>query len=472
MRDSLRKTKIVCTIGPSSSEEDILKRLIIEGMDVARLNFSHGNHEFHKDVIRTIRRLEKRLNKPVAILQDLEGVKIRVSRVVNQSIELRKDSQVMIFPGEEIGDEKGLYISYPYLLKDVKKGQRLLFDDGLIELKVIDKTQNCIRARVIEGGILREKKGVNLPDTKISLPSFTEKDIIDLEFGLNVGIDMVALSFVRDEDDIKRLKRFLSERKSDIPVIAKIEKPEAIKRIDDIIDASDGIMIARGDLGVEMKPEDIPIVQKDLIKRANRKGRFVITATQMLESMREHLRPTRAEVTDVANAVIDGTDAVMLSGETAMGMYPVESVRMMARIIGATERAIRSSPSSFDSIELDTPSAIAHGAKVIAENVNARWIVAFTKSGFTARLISLFRPQVPIIAFTPSEVVLRRLLIHWGIIPFYMKRLMDTDRLIKEVTETLLKKRMVKKGDIVIITGSLPPSFREGKTNFLKIHRV
>ncbi len=472
MRDHLRKTKIVCTIGPSSSKEDILERLIKEGMDVARLNFSHGNHEFHRDVIRTIRRLEKRLNKHVAILQDLEGIKIRISRLINQSIELKKGSEVIIFPGKGTGDEKGFYISYPYLLRDVKKGERILLDDGLIELRVIDKRENHLRARVIEGGILREKKGVNLPDTEISLPSFTEKDMTDLEFGLRMGIDMVALSFVRDEDDVKRLRRFLSQRKSDIPIIAKIEKPEAIKRIDDIIDASDGIMVARGDLGVEMKPEDVPIVQKDLIKRANRKGRFVIIATQMLESMREHLRPTRAEVTDVANAVIDGTDAVMLSGETAMGMYPVESLRMMAGIITSTERAIKRFPSSLDYMELDIPSAIAHGAKVTAENVNARWIVAFTKSGFTARLISMMRPHVPVIAFTPSEVVLRRLLIHWGIIPFYMKRLMNTDRLINEVSKRLLKERMVKKGDIIIITGSLPPSFREGKTNFLKIHRV
>ncbi|MFN3740996.1 MAG: pyruvate kinase, partial [Thermodesulfovibrionales bacterium] len=306
MNDIQRKTKIICTIGPSSSSKDILRSLILEGMDVARLNFSHGAYEFHRKVIRTIRGLSKELKRPVAILQDLQGIKLRLGDIEGGSVEIKKGSEVMLLPGTGTGNEERLFISYRRLLDDLLPGDRILIDDGLIELRIKKKTRNGLVAEVMEGGVVKSKKGVNFPHSTLKEKAFTEKDRLDLEFGLQEGIDLVALSFVRNPEDIIILKKWLKKRKAEVPVIAKIEKPEAVRNIEGILNEVDGIMIARGDLGVELPPEEVPVIQKELLRKANEKARLTITATQMLESMTSSPRPTRAEATDVANAIIDG----------------------------------------------------------------------------------------------------------------------------------------------------------------------
>ncbi|MCX7794039.1 MAG: pyruvate kinase [Thermodesulfovibrionales bacterium] len=467
----MRKTKIIATIGPSSVSKDVIKALIIEGMDVARLNFSHGDHEFHRKVIKKIRALSKALKRPVAILQDLQGIKLRLGEIEGGSVELKKGSKLMLHPGTGKGNEKRLFISYKRLLEDLKPGHRVLIDDGLIELRIKKKTRDALIAEVIEGGIVKSKKGVNFPHSNLKERAFTEKDKIDLEFGLKEGIDIVALSFVRDAEDIAMLKKWLRKKRSDIPIIAKIEKPEAVRNIEEILNEVDGIMIARGDLGVELPPEEVPVIQKELLKKANLKARLTITATQMLESMTLHARPTRAEATDVANAIIDGSDCLMLSGETAVGRYPVEAVRMMKKIIIHTEASMEIEK-TIPAYEYGFPEAIAHAACSVSKDINIKYIVAFTKTGFTARLLSKFRPPVPVIALTPYERVLRRMSIYHGVMPMLMRRLNSTDELINEVEKSLTKQGLLIKGDTIVITGSLPPTFIEGKTNFMKIHRI
>ena len=467
-----RATKIICTIGPASSDERILREMISEGMDVARLNFSHGDYKFHRDVIRKIRRISKELKRPVGILQDLQGIKLRIGEIKGGSVELKKGSKIELLPGTDTGDEKRIYISYKRLLEDLRPGEKVLLDDGLIELRIKERTKNSLIAEVVEGGLLSSKKGVNFPHSDLKEEAFTDKDKKDLEFGIKEGVDIVALSFVRDASDIKKAKAWFKKKGISIPIIAKIEKPEAVKNIDEILDEVDGIMIARGDLGVEMPPEEVPILQKELIKKANMKARLTITATQMLESMTRHTRPTRAEATDVANAILDGSDALMLSGETARGLYPVEALKMMNRIIIHTESSSIEKIHIVPNYEYGFPEAISQSASSISKSINIKFIVAFTKTGFTARLLSKFRPSVPIIAFTPDDKVLRRLCLYHGVRPMFMKRLNTTDELLGEVEKTLLKAGLVKKGDTVVITGSLPPTLKEGKTNFLKIHRL
>lgn len=464
-----RKAKIVCTIGPASAKREVISLLIKNGMDVARLNFSHGDHDTHKKAIEFIRDISRRYRRPVAILQDLQGVKIRVGLIEDGAVELKKGRTLLLIPGEGIGNQKQIFISYPALIKDAKKGDRILLDDGLIQLSVLGKTQNALKARVVEGGLLKDRKGVNLPGVKISAVSFTGKDQKDLLFGIDMNVDYVAISFVRDASDIRKVKEWLKHRKQQIPLIAKIEKPEALHNIEEILSEADGIMVARGDLGVEIPPEEVPLIQKELIDEANKRGKIVITATQMLESMTEHLRPTRAETTDVANAVIDGTDALMLSAETATGKYPVEAVRMMDRIIRHTER-MKETESSYIRGDIFA-EATADAACRAAEDINAKALVAFTQSGFTARLLSKFRPKVPIIALTPDERIKNRVCLYWGVTPKIMKLPKTTDEMIENVEESLLKERIVKKGDRIVITSSSPLSTK-GKTNFMKLHRI
>ncbi|MBI5641071.1 MAG: pyruvate kinase [Nitrospirae bacterium] len=464
-----RRAKIICTVGPSSSDQKILFSLIRNGMDVARLNFSHGSHDSHKKVIRTIREGSARYKRPVAILQDLQGIKIRVGLIRGGAAELKKGSEVLIFPGEGTGDEKSLYVSYPLLLRDARKGDRILLDDGLMQLHITEKSARSLRTKVIEGGIIRDKKGVNLPGMKLSHGSFTEKDRLDLDFGLQKKVDYVAISFVRTAEDIRQIKDWMKKRGRFIPVIAKIEKPEALLNIDEILDESSGIMIARGDLGVEVSPEEVPLIQKGLITKANQKGKIVITATQMLESMKEHLRPTRAEATDVANAVMDGTDALMLSAETASGAFPFEAYSMMDRIIRVTEltQKVSSAYIRGDSYA----DALADAACQAAEDVCAKVLVAHTQSGFTARLLSKFRPRIPIIAFTPDRAVISRLSIYWGVTPKYIRPLEGIELMLKEIEKTLIAEKIVKKNDrIVTIAGSPLPT--KGKTNFMKLHEI
>ncbi len=471
----MRKAKIICTIGPSTSAPKTLASLIQAGMNIARLNFSHGTHDSHAKYIRSIRKVSRELNKPVMVLQDLQGIKIRIGNVFNDSISLKKGRKIFLEPGEGVSTEDRLFISYPAILNDLKKGQKVLLDDGLIQLIVKGKNTESLIATVKEGGILTANKGVNLPETTISLPSFTDKDLRDLEFGVKKGIDAVALSFVLNAGDITRVKKWLKNKNINIPVIAKIEKPEALINIDAILHAADGIMVARGDLGVEVPQDEIPVIQKQLIRRANEMRKPVITATQMLESMREHARPTRAEITDVANAVIDGTDALMLSAETSTGKYPVQTVKMMNKIIVTTEKKIPvsiASPDIYNKTATDRLShAVADAAVKAAYDVGAKCITAFTRSGSTALLVSKFRPSAPIIAFTPDKDVLRQIPLYWGVKPHYMKLLKNTDEMVYEVEAALIKLKLVKKGDLIVITASSPVK-TYGKTNFLKIHKV
>ncbi len=473
----MRKAKIICTIGPASDSEKHLKALIENGMNVARLNFSHGDYASHGAIIDKIRKISKQIGKNVAILQDLQGIKIRVGRLKGGKVRLNKGECISIMTGEGTGDDKCIFVSYPWLVEAAKPGDIILLDDGLMKLKVLKKENDSLSAEIIEGGILKERKGVNLPLMKIKPGAFLEKDKKDLEFGILKGIDFIALSFVRSSSDVTSLKRWLNRKGVQIPIIAKIEKEEAIKNIDAILREVDGIMVARGDLGVEMPLEEVPMYQKMLIEKANKSGRLVITATQMLESMTWHSRPTRAETTDVANAVLDGTDALMLSGETSAGKYPVETLKVMDRIIRYTEEK------SKKLIKAHTPifqqggffeftEAVAHAVSHVAEDVGASWIVAFTQSGFTARLISKFRPNAPVISFSPDEQIVRQMALYWGIIPHYVKHIDNTDEIIKEMDTLLIKSGYAEKGDKIIIVASHPPAISAGRTNFMKMHLV
>ena len=467
----MRKVKIICTIGPASSSREIIHKMIIAGMNVCRLNFSHGTYKEHRKAVEYIREGAQKYNLPVAILQDLKGLKIRVGSIKNGFVLLEKNSTLTLTTKDIIGSNKQLSVSYPYLIKDVGIGEKILMDDGLLQLKVIGKGKDSFSAKVIEGGILREKKGVNLPGTKISGEVFTEKDKKDLEFGLKTGVDYVAMSFVHSKKDILKVKNWLKKRKADMPVIAKIERPQALENINEIIEVCDGLMIARGDLGVEVPPEKVPLIQKNLIEKCNAAMKPVITATQMLESMTEHMNPTRAEATDVANAVIDGTDALMLSGETAIGKYPVEALKMMDRIISFTETHRRKTTLYKDIISKTFAQAIAEAACISAMDIKAKAIVAFSRTGFTALLVSKFRPRVPIVGFTIKEEVRRRMNLYWGITPQIMKFPTGTDEMISETEKALLKKNIVKRGDSIVIIATSPFTLG-GKTNIMKLHKV
>ncbi len=473
----MKRAKIVCTIGPATSSPKVLAALMKAGMDVARLNFSHGTHREHSTYIRHVREQARRLKKPVAVLQDLQGIKIRIGEVEGGSIRLKRGREVSLRPGTGVSTEDTLFVSYPALLKDLRVGHRVLLDDGLMELKLKRVGKGSALASVKEGGYLTANKGVNLPDTAISLSPFTKKDRRDLEFGLKRGVDAVAVSFVLGHEDVERVKEFLRRKGANIPVIAKVEKPEALKNIDSILDSADGIMVARGDLGVEVAPQEVPVIQKNLIRKANESSKLVITATQMLESMREHPRPTRAEATDVANSVLDGTDALMLSAETSIGKYPVQAVRMMRSIVETTERRavegkVRAYARASATHPEDPPSnAIAEAAVRASSDVGAKSIAAFTRTGFTALLVSKCRPVVPVIAFTPDETVIRRMSFFWGVSPLFMRLMENTDKMVSEAERALVRAGVLNKGDLMVVVAS-SPLHAYGRTNFLKIHKV
>lgn len=469
----MRKAKIVCTIGPASGSRKTIRELIKSGMDVARLNFSHGDYETHQKVASIVREESAKQNKIVAILQDLQGIKIRLGDIEDGGVTLKTGDEVFLRPGKELSDKKNLFITYPALLKDVKAGDRILIDDGLIKLGVTGRTEDALTAKALEGGSLKSRKGVNLPTSKTTLPAFTEKDRRDLEFGLKMGVDYVAISFVRTAEDIELVLNWAKRKKITLPpLIAKIEKPEALDNIDEIMDIVDGIMVARGDLGVEMPTEKVPLIQKMLIDLANKKGKLVITATQMLESMTQHTRPTRAEATDVANAVLDGTDALMLSAETTVGKYPVESVKMMDMIIKYTEASSVQRTVSAYHIGNTFPEAVADGACKAAHDIGAKAIVVFTRSGFTAGLLSKLRPDVPVIAFTPDEHVLRRTPLYWGTSAKLIRRrdmeILDA-KFMSEIEKSLIKERLAKKGDSIVFVASSPFL---GKPNIIRLHRL
>ncbi|MBF0329857.1 MAG: pyruvate kinase [Nitrospirae bacterium] len=469
----MSKAKIVCTIGPSSNNRKTIHALIKNGMDIARLNFSHGEHAMHRKVASLIRAEAKKLGKIIAILQDLQGIKIRITAINGEEFILKTGQEINLKPGIKPSDTSTLYITYPALLKDVRKGDKILIDDGLIKLAVTGKTDKDLKAKVLEGGLLKSRKGVNFPTTKTTLAAFTEKDRADLELGLKLGVDYIAISFVRTPEDITIVKNWAKRKGAKLPpIIAKIEKPEALDNINAIMDMVDGIMVARGDLGVEMPTEQVPIIQKMLIDLANKKGKLVITATQMLESMTLHTRPTRAEASDVANAVLDGTDALMLSGETAAGKYPVEAVSMMRKIISSIETDLIDrihSPYQPGSI---FPEAIADGAVKAAIDINAKAIVVFSHSGFTAKLLCKLKPYVPIVAFTPDETALRQMVLYWGVIPKLMLRgkvEMLNSAFMAQIEATMLKDKLVVKGDNIVFVAS---SAFLGKTNIIRLHQI
>ena len=464
-----RKAKIICTIGPASISRKMIGGLITRGMNVVRLNFSHGNHEFHEDAVRKIREEARRLKKTVAIMQDLQGIKIRVGAIKGGQIELCKGQSVTVRRGSGPGDENTIFIKYPRLIEASEEGDRILLSDGLIELQITQKGTDYLRAAVRTGGILKEKKGANLPGLRPVDVSFTKKDEADLRLGLRMGVDFVALSFVRTGGDVLALKEFLRREDAEgLPVIAKIETPQAIRNLDEILPLVEGIMVARGDLGVEIPPENVPIAQKRLVEKANMAGKFVIIATEMLESMTERPRPTRAETTDVSNAILDGADALMLSQETSVGKYPLEAVDMMGRIIEETELSL---PVKERYRQRGTFSeAVARAATDAAHSVRAKYIVAFTHSGSTARLISMLRPEVEIIAFSPSDAALRRMSLYWGVLARKIKRLVSMDAQFREVEKELLAEKLARVGDIIVITAGTPN--KQGTTRFMKLHVI
>jgi pyruvate kinase len=467
-----RLAKIVCTIGPSSIAEGIIEQMARAGMDVARLNFSHGTHAEHRLAIERIRSVEARIGKPIAILQDLQGPKIRLGTFAGGGAMLRRGDVFVLTTETVEGSAERAGISYGGFAADVKTGDRVLIDDGRIALDVEEVRGDDVVLRVANGGMVRDHKGVNLPRTALRLPVLTEKDREDLWFGLRHGVDYVGVSFVRSAADILEVREVINEHRSDAQVVAKLERPEALGRLDEILAATAAVMVARGDLGVEVPLEEVPVAQKEILRRARLARSPVIVATQMLESMVSAQRPTRAEVSDVANAVLDGTDAVMLSAESATGAYPVEAVRVLDRIIRRTEAAFP--PQTVDRPrrgEVSFPQAISDSASFAAQELKARAIVAFTQTGSTARLISQDRPPVPIIAFTPSERVRRRLTLDWGVIPRLLKSQTSIDQMVSDIEASLLTDRSVRYNDILVIVSGAPLGVR-GTVNLLKLHRV
>lgn len=481
----MKNTKIVCTIGPASEKKTILEKLAKAGMNVARLNFSHGTYQNHAMLIKNLRAIAKKLKQPIAIMQDLQGPKIRVGELSSTGVKLIKGQSVVLSTGVEEYNEKEKIIPVPFaeLHRVVRRGEAILLDDGLLELKVAKIKGKKIICKVVYGGILFSHKGINIPDAKVRIPSLTVKDIKDLEFGIKNDVDWVAISFVQHAQDIAGLRRLITKyEKKYFPrrlpserakIIAKIEKKQAVENFAGILEAADGIMVARGDLGIETPIQNIPLLQKEMIGKSLVATKPVITATQMLDSMVRHPRPTRAEVTDVANAVIDHTDAVMLSAESATGKYPVKAVEIMSKIINDTEE------SSYDDlalenitrggIEIDT--AVSSVAARLLKNVGAKAVLVATISGYTARLVSRYRPEKPIIVAAETEKVRRQLALSWGVVPYVVKSCRTVDELITEVVKIAKRERVAKQGDRVIIIGGQPVG-KAGNANLIKIHEV
>ncbi|NBC26111.1 MAG: pyruvate kinase [Bacteroidetes bacterium] len=476
MLSGSRRTKIVCTLGPSSNSFEDIERLYRAGMNVVRINFSHGSHEGHKKTIGHVRKVARKYQYSIPVLMDLQGPKIRVGQMEGNQQEITEGDIIDITTKDVTGTSTLVPIDYPKLIEDASEGNQILIDDGLLELKVIKKNEHSLKAKVVVGGTLKSRKGVNLPDVKISMSSLTEKDKQDLEFGLKVGVDFVAMSFVRSGKDVQDVISRIRAAGSNASIIAKIEKPEAVKVIDEIIEESDGIMVARGDLGIEIPSEKVPMVQKTIIDRCRAAGKPVITATQMLDSMINNPRATRAESSDVANAVMDGTDAVMLSGETAAGKYPVEAVQAMDKIIRSVEE---SASNLYYSLKYRKPEwkekqvveSLAYSCVTIAENVEAKAISTLTHSGNTARRIAKFRPKVPIVAFTESKIVRRQLNLVWGVESVRLDELFDTDSSVKLMENYLEENGLVEKNDRVIIATGMPLAKR-GRTNMVKVSTI
>jgi pyruvate kinase len=467
------RAKIVCTLGPASSTPQRIGELIDAGMSVARLNFSHGSHDDHARMLQIVRVEAERRGKAIAALLDLQGPKIRIGKFANGQIDLKPGATLTITTDDIVGDEHRVSTTYAGLPRDVKAGDQILLDDGYLSLAVTHVRDREVDTIVVTGGILKNNKGINLPGVDVSAPALSEKDRIDIGFALRQGVDYVALSFVRRAEDVIEAKRLLTVDQVSIPVIAKIEKPQALERLGEIIDAADGTMVARGDLGVELGPEKVPLWQKRIIEETNRRGKIVITATQMLESMITQPRPTRAEASDVANAVLDGTDALMLSGETASGLFPVEAVRTMARIIDEIERsAYYRANVEVPDIQLEVPAnAIAHAALTAARAMKLKTIVAVSESGGAARLVSEYRPDANIVCLTTNEVTFRRLALFWGVTPALISPAATTEELIDRVEATLIERNLALPGEHALITMAVPVGAGM-QTNVLKIHEI
>lgn len=469
----MRKTKIVCTLGPSTQDDKILKRLMLEGLDVARFNFSHGTHDSHRETFNRVDRLRKELDLPVATLLDTKGPEVRVCQFKEGKIRLNKGETFTLTSRDVEGTQEIVSVTYKNLPNDVKEGGRILLDDGLIELiveKIVDGTD--IVCKIMNNGDLSNNKGVNLPDTRLSMPYLSEKDKSDIIFGIETGYDFIAASFVRCADDVLEIRKILEEHNChSISIISKIENQEGVDNIDEIIRVSDGIMVARGDMGVEIPGEEVPAIQKMIIKKTVAVGKQVITATQMLDSMMKNPRATRAEISDVANAIYDGTSAIMLSGETAAGAYPVEAVQTMVRIALKTEADIdyvkRFNEKGGD-IASNVTSAISHATCSTAHDLNAAAVVTVTKSGRTARMISKFRPSCPILGCTTSESVYRHMSLMWGVRPLLMNEKQDSEELFAEALQVAENTGMVNKGELVVITSGLPLGVT-GTTNMIKV---
>lgn len=456
----MKKTKVICTMGPNTDNREIMKALAENGMDIARFNFSHGDYEEQKARLNILKSVREELDLPIAALLDTKGPEIRTGRLKDgKKVTLESGNTYTLTTREIVGDEKIGHINYDGLNEDVVPGNKILIDDGLIELQVEKVEDTEIVCQIINGGELGERKGVNVPNVSVKLPALTEKDKADINFGIEQGFDFIAASFVRTADAIREIKSILEEKGANIKVIAKIENAEGIENLDEIIEESDGIMVARGDMGVEIPAEQVPYVQKMIIRKCNEVCKPVITATQMLDSMIRNPRPTRAEVTDVANAVYDGTDVVMLSGETAMGKYPVEALRMMCHIVEETEQHLSKDfykkRKVSDSSQRSLSNAVCYASVSTAHDLNAKVIIAPSISGYTTRMLSKWRPEAQIIGMSPSMSVVRQMQIYWGVRPFHAKRADSTDILIYASIEFLKSKGIVKDGDVAIVTAGV-----------------
>lgn len=475
----MRKTKIICTIGPASESEEKLKALILAGMNVARFNFSHGSHEEHQQKFMRLRSLRIRMNLPIATLLDTKGPEIRLRDFKNHKETLVRGQKFTLTTRDVVGDVNQASITYKDLPKDVKPGTHILIDDGLIGLKVDKVNDTDIECTVENGGAVSDKKGINVPDAELSMPFISEQDKSDIEFGCKLGFDFIACSFVRTAEDILEIRKLLAKNKSHMQVIAKIENTQGVRNIEKILDVVDGVMVARGDLGVEVPLEDVPIIQKKIINMAQKKGKIVITATQMLDSMIHNPRPTRAEATDVANAIYDGTTAIMLSGETAAGAYPVEAVRTMAKIAERAERDINYRKRRLNLIREDKDgmlndtqtSAICHAACDVAEEIGAKAVIAVTISGFTAKKLSRLRPQVPIIACTTNARVACQMNLLFGVVPLIIGMEEDTNALFESAIARADMTGLIGKGDKVVIVAGIPLG-TSGKTNLIRVEEV
>ncbi|PWI43476.1 pyruvate kinase [Streptomyces sp. ICBB 8177] len=470
----MRRAKIVCTLGPATDSYDQIKALVESGMDVARLNLSHGSHADHEERYRRVRKAAEETGRSVGVLVDLQGPKIRLGRFAGGPVLLERGDEFTITMDDVDGDHLMCGTTYKGLATDVSRGERILVDDGRVTLEVTDVEGPRVHTMVIEGGLVSDNKGLNLPGVAVSVPALSTKDVEDLRWGLRAGADIIALSFVRSGQDMDDVLRIMEEEGRRVPVIAKIEKPQAVERIEEIVAAFDGIMVARGDLGVEMPLETVPLVQKRAVKLARRNAKPAIVATQMLDSMIETSRPTRAEASDVANAVMDGADAVMLSGETSVGKYPVETVKTMGRIVAAAEEDMLAGglpPLTERSKPRTQGGAVARAAAEMGDFLGAKFLVAFTQSGDTARRLSRYRSPIPVLAFTPEEATRSQLSLTWGVETFLGPVVQTTDEMVDQVDEHLLRIGRCKRGDVVVITAGSPPGI-PGTTNMVRVHHI